>query len=407
MTIAEEKIRNYPFEPFLGDLPDELLDMVQTQPVSRVRLPDGRVVWLVVGYDEAATVLADPRFTRFTRHGRPEAGSCEQAGEPIADPAAGYPVRARDLSMDGKPHTDLRRLAARAFTARRIEAYRPRVQAITDRLIDDMVAGGQPADLVSGLVVPLPAMVVCEVLGVPVADRDKFAAWGNALLALTAHGMADTARADAELREYLTERLAEKRANPGEDLLSSWIVAQAGSDELTDTEIVGLAIAVLIGGREISSTSAGIRALFQHPEALGRLHADPALLPAAVEEILRYTSVSPMFLVQTVTEELELGGVAMRAGDGVMAVPWAANRHPAPFPEPAEFNLDRPQNPHLTFGLGPHFCLGAALGRLQVEIAIGTLLRRFPNLGPAVPLDELPWRDERINCGLAEFPVTW
>ncbi len=407
MTIAEEKIRNYPFEPFLGDLPDELLDMVQTQPVSRVRLPDGRVVWLVVGYDEAATVLADPRFTRFTRHGRPEAGSCEQAGEPIADPAAGYPVRARDLSMDGKPHTDLRRLAARAFTARRIEAYRPRVQAITDRLIDDMVAGGQPADLVSGLVVPLPAMVVCEVLGVPVADRDKFAAWGNALLALTAHGMADTARADAELREYLTERLAEKRANPGEDLLSSWIVAQAGSDELTDTEIVGLAIAVLIGGREISSTSAGIRALFQHPEALGRLHADPALLPAAVEEILRYTSVSPMFLVQTVTEELELGGVAMRAGDGVMAVPWAANRHPAPFPEPAEFNLDRPQNPHLTFGLGPHFCLGAALGRLQVEIAIGTLLRRFPNLAPAVPLDELPWRDERINCGLAEFPVTW
>lgn len=407
MTIAEEKIRNYPFEPFLGDLPDELLDMVQTQPVSRVRLPDGRVVWLVVGYDEAATVLADPRFTRFTRHGRPEAGSCEQAGEPIADPAAGYPVRARDLSMDGKPHTDLRRLAARAFTARRIEAYRPRVQAITDRLIDDMVAGGQPVDLVSGLVVPLPAMVVCEVLGVPVADRDKFAAWGNALLALTAHGMADTARADAELREYLTERLAEKRANPGEDLLSSWIVAQAGSDELTDTEIVGLAIAVLIGGREISSTSAGIRALFQHPEALGRLHADPALLPAAVEEILRYTSVSPMFLVQTVTEELELGGVAMRAGDGVMAVPWAANRHPAPFPEPAEFNLDRPQNPHLTFGLGPHFCLGAALGRLQVEIAIGTLLRRFPNLAPAVPLDELPWRDERINCGLAEFPVTW
>ncbi|MDT0261072.1 cytochrome P450 [Jatrophihabitans lederbergiae] len=407
MTIAEEKIRNYPFEPFRGDLPDELLDMVRTQPVSRVRLPDGRVVWLVVGYDEAATVLADPRFTR---HGRPEAGSCEQAGEPIAartDPAAGCPVRARDLSMDGKPHTDLRRLAARAFTARRIEAYRPRVQAITDRLIDDMVATGQPADLVSGLVVPLPAMVVCEVLGVPVADRDKFAAWGNALLALTAHGMADTARADAELREYLTERLAEKRVNPGEDLLSSWIAAQTGSDELTDTEIVGLAIAVLIGGREISSTSAGIRALFQNPEALARLHADPVLLPAAVEEILRYTSVSPMFLVQTVTEELELGGVAMRAGDGVMAVPWAANRHPAPFPEPAEFNLDRLQNPHLTFGLGPHFCLGAALGRLQVEIAIGTLLRRLPNLAPAVPLDELPWRDERINCGLAEFPVTW
>lgn len=407
MTTTEQEIRDYPFEQFRGELPAELLDMVRTRPVSRVRLPDGRVVWLVVGYNEAATVLADPRFTR---HGQPEAAPSEQAGEPITgqpDAASGCPVRVRDLSMDGKPHTDLRRLAARAFTARRIEAYRPRVQALTDQLIDDMVATGQPADLVSGLVVPLPVLVVCEVLGVPVADRDKFAAWGNALLALTAHGMAETARADAELRAYLTERLAEKRADPGEDLLSSWIAAQAGSDELTDPEIVGLAIAVLIGGREISSTSAGIRALFQNPESLARLRADPALLPAAVDEILRYTSVSPMFLVQTVVDDLELGGVAMRAGDGVMAVPWAANRHPAPFPEPAEFRLDRPSNPHLTFGLGPHFCLGAALGRLQVEIAIGTLLRRFPNLAPAVGMNALPWRDERINCGLAEFPVTW
>lgn len=409
LTVTEEQIRDYPFEPFRGDLPEELLEMVHTKPVSRVRIPDGRVVWLVVGYPEASLVLSDPRFARRNAELVPgEQCPVDSADAPpaAADPEQ-CPAGQRQLSMDGKPHHDLRRLAARAFTARRIEAYRPRVQAITDELIDAMMAAGPPGDLVSGLVVPLPVIVTCELLSIPVADRDQIADWANAIMSLTAHGQAEAARADAELRNYLLRRLTARRNEPGEDLLSSWLGTQAGSD-LSDAEIVGLAIAVLIGGREISSTSAGIRALFQHPTALQRLRDDPSLLPAAVEEILRWTSVSPMFLVQTVTEDIELGGQQLRAGDGVMAVPWAANRHDAAFPEPHAFDLDRPQNnPHLTFGFGPHFCLGAALGRLQVEIAIGTLLRRMPALAPATPLENLPWRDERINCGLAEFPVTW
>jgi cytochrome P450 len=426
MTVTEEQIRDYPFEPFRGELPPELLEMVHTKPVSKVRIPDGRVVWLVLGYPETSLVLSDPRFARhnselaaggltaggLTATGLTAAGEQAEAcpvyvpPSPAEADAGQCPAGLRQLSMDGKPHHDLRRLAARAFTARRIEAYRPRVQAITDELIDALMAAGPPGDLVAGLVVPLPVIVTCELLSIPAADREQIADWANAMMSLTAHGLAGTAQAEAELREYLLRRLTARRHEPGEDLLSSWIGAQAGSD-LSDAEIVGLAIAVLIGGREISSTSAGIRALFQHPTALRRLRADPALLPAAVEEILRYTSVSPMFLVQTVTEDLELGGESLRAGDGVMAVPWAANRHQAAFAEPDRFDLDRPQNPHLTFGFGPHFCLGAALGRLQVEIAIGTLLRRMPELAPVTDLQDLPWRDERINCGLAEFPVTW
>jgi cytochrome P450 len=413
LTVTEEPIRDYPFEPFRGELPQELLKMVHTKPVSRVRIPDGRVVWLVVGYPEASLVLSDPRFARrnaeLVPDAQPQGCPVQDAGaapEPPAD-AEQCPAGQRQLSMDGKPHHDLRRLAARAFTARRIEAYRPRVQAITDELIDALMAAGPPGDLVSGLVVPLPVIVTCELLSIPVADRDQIADWANDIMALTAHGQAAAAKADAELRAYLLRRLTARRNEQGEDLLGSWLSTQAGSD-LSDAEIVGLAIAVLIGGREISSTSAGIRALFQHPTALRRLREDPSLLPAAVEEILRYTSVSPMFLVQTVTEDIELGGHQLRAGDGVMAVPWAANRHDAAFAEPDRFDLDRPQNnPHLTFGFGPHFCLGAALGRLQVEIAIGTLLRRMPGLAPVTPLQDLPWRDERINCGLAEFPVTW
>ncbi|MEO7260113.1 MAG: cytochrome P450 [Jatrophihabitantaceae bacterium] len=423
MTVTEEQIRDYPFEPFRGELPAELLDMVHTRPVSKVRIPDGRVVWLVLGYPETTLVLSDPRFARHnadigpgeSSHGCPvdsaEANGTPQPQESPAETgqseAGQCPAGQRQLSMDGKPHHDLRRLAARAFTARRIEAYRPRVQAITDELIDALMAAGPPGDLVSGLVVPLPVIVTCELLSIPVADRDQVAVWSNDIMSLTAHGQAGAARAETELRAYLLWRLTARRDEPGEDLLSSWLATQVGSD-LSDVEIAGLAIGVLIGGREISSTSAGIRALFQHPTALRRLREDPSLLPAAVEEILRYTSVSPMFLVQTVTEDVELGGQSLRAGDGVMAVPWAANRHGAAFAEPDRFDLDRtPQNPHLTFGFGPHFCLGAALGRLQVEIAIGTLLRRMPELAPATGLQDLPWRDERINCGLAEFPVTW
>ncbi|WP_246017431.1 cytochrome P450 [Micromonospora pisi] len=396
---TDDTLRPYPFEVFRGELPPELLQMVTDRPVSRVRLPDGRPTWLVLGYDEVCTVLADADFTRH-------AGQVE-AEEPVGA-ASGCPVqpKVRELGMNGQAHTSLRRLASRAFTARRIEAYRPRVQQIADDLLDAMEAAGPPTDLIGGLVAPLPALVVYEVLGVPSTDVDRFNAWVADINSITAYGSPDAARSVADLRAYLAEQLERKRTEPGDDLLSAWLAAQDG-DELSDEEIIGLAVAVLIGGREINSISAGMRALFQHPEQLERLRADPALIGPAVEEILRYTSVSPMFLVQTAVRDVTLAGVEICARDAVMAVPWAANRDTAAFERADEFDITRPVNPHLTFGYGPHFCLGAALGRLEVEIAIGSLLRRFPNLAPAVPVDKIPWRPERINCGISEFPVTW
>ncbi|MBO4209381.1 cytochrome P450 [Micromonospora echinofusca] len=407
-----DALPRYPFEDFRGELPDRLLTMVRDEPVSRVMLPDGRPAWLVVGYDEVCTVLSDARFVRHVGDLGPDGvtGPANGGAALAPDTTGQCPVtgpRVRDLAMNGPAHASLRRLAARAFAARRMEAYRPRVQRIADELLDEMVAKGQPGDLISSLVFPLPAMVVCEVLGIPADDRERFNVWIADITALTAYGTPEAAEAMDELRAYLADQLAAKRSAPGDDLFSSWLATQAEDDTLSDEEIVGLAVGVLIGGREINSISTGIRALFQHPEQLARLRAHPELLPSAVEEILRYTSVSPMFLVQTALADVELGGVPIRAGDAVMAVPWAANRHPETFPAPDTFDVGRPHNPHLTFGHGAHFCLGAALGRLQVEIAIGTLLRRFPNLAPAVDLDELPWRHERINCGIAEFPVTW
>ncbi|WP_422752575.1 cytochrome P450 [Micromonospora sp. WMMD708] len=390
MTVVSE-LRDYPFAPFTGDLPAELLDMVVSEPVSRVRLPDGRPAWLVLGYQDCCTVLADPRFSRLPlgATGAPDGGG------------------PRELNMDGPAHAVVRRVASRAFTARRIDTFRPRVRRLVDALIDDLLAGPRPADLVAALVAPLPVHVVCDVLGVPVADRPRFYGWIEGLNSVTAYGSADAAAAQAELRAYLAGQLAGKRANPGDDLLSAWVLGR-DAHELDDAELVELAMGVLLGGLEINSTSAGLRALFQHPEQLAKLRADPGKLSSATDEILRYTSVSSMFRVQVVREDLTLGGVAMRAGDCVMAIPWAGNRDPRVFPDPNVFDIDRvPAAPHLTFGFGPHFCLGTALGRMQVELSIGELLRRLPGLAPAVPLDEIPWRHDRMNGGIASFPVTW
>ncbi|WP_431886104.1 cytochrome P450 [Micromonospora wenchangensis] len=390
MTVVSE-LRDYPFAPFTGDLPAELLDMVVSDPVSRVRLPDGRPAWLVLGYQDCCTVLADPRFSRLPlgATGAPDGGG------------------PRELNMDGPAHAVVRRVASRAFTARRIDTFRPRVRRQVDALIDDLLAGPRPADLVAALVAPLPVHVVCDVLGVPVADRPRFYGWIEGLNSVTAYGSADAAAAQAELRAYLAGQLAGKRATPGDDLLSAWVLGR-DAHELDDAELVELAMGVLLGGLEINSTSAGLRALFQHPEQLAKLRADPGRLSSATDEILRYTSVSSMFRVQVVREDLTLGGVAMRAGDCVMAIPWAGNRDPRVFPDPNVFDIDRvPAAPHLTFGFGPHFCLGTALGRMQVELSIGELLRRLPGLAPAVPLDEIPWRHDRMNGGIASFPVTW
>ncbi len=391
MTVASE-LRQYPFQPFTGDLDEELLQMVESDSVTRVILPDGRPCWLVLGYEDCCTVLADPRFSRLI------SGATEA-------PKGDGP---RSLVMDGPPHACVRRVASRAFTARRMDSYRPRVQRLVDELIDDLIAGGQPADLVSGLVAPLPLLVVCDVLGVPASDRQRFYGWLEGINSVVSYGLAEAVDSQQALREYLAEQLVAKRAAPADDLLSVWLGEQPSS-ALTDEELVELAVGVLVGGIEINSTSTGLRALFQHPEQLAKLRAEPERLAAsATDEILRYTTVSAMFRVVVMAGDIELGGETIRAGDSVMALPWFGNRDSRFFPNPNVFDIERvPTSPHLTFGFGPHFCLGAALGKMQIELSLATLLRRLPNLAPAIPLDELPWRHDRINCGIAAFPVTW
>jgi cytochrome P450 len=387
MTAVSE-LRPYPFEPFNGDLPAELIDMVESDPISRVLLPDGRPAWMVLSYEHCRAVLSDPCFAR------------QHVGR--AKPGAGEP---RDLSMDGPPHTAVRSVAMRFLTARRIEEYRPLVQRLTNELIDEMIAGPAPADLVSALVAPLPVRMICAVLGVPESDRERLYGWIKELNSIVEHGSQSAVAARAQFNDYLTGQLAAKRASPADDLLSSWI---AGGHDLTDTELVELAMGILLGGLEVNSISAGLRALFQHPGQLAKLRAAPDKMLSATEEILRYTTVSSMGKVLVVVTDTELGGVPMRAGDYAMAMTATADRDPRAFAEPNVFDIERVSAvPHLGFGHGPHSCLGRSVGKLQVEVAIGTLLRRLPGLAPAVPLEEIPWRHDRINCGIESFPVTW
>jgi cytochrome P450 len=382
---ATPGLRHYPFEPFTGDVPDEVIGMVESNPISKVVLPDGRPCWLILSYAHCRAVITDPHFARL-HIGRPDGGP-------------------RDLNMDGPAHTAVRRVGMRPFTARRIEEYRPLVQRLVDELIDDMIAGPCPADLVRALVAPLPVRVICEVLGIPLADRQRFYDWIGTINSMDAYGTASASQARSELTAYLAGQLAAKRADPGQDLLSAW---GATPQDLTDTELVELAIGVLLGGLEINTISAGLRALFQHPEQLAKLRAAPEKMLAATEEILRYTTVSSTFRVMIVTADTELGGVAMHAGDYVMPFLPAGDRDPQAFADPNVFDIDRVTTlPHLGLGHGPHFCLGGALGKLEVEVSIGTLVRRLPGLAPATALEEIPFRHDWWNCGIASFPVVW
>ncbi|MGV9316613.1 cytochrome P450 [Streptomyces sp. NPDC003691] len=385
----------YPGAPFTGDplpLPGE--------PVARVRLPNGQPVWLVTGYEEVRSALTHPLLSREAVTGDPtlEGG-----------PFGGWTDGLRTLESDGEPHAQVRALAARPFTARRTARLRGRIQELTDTLLDAVAATGPPADLVAGLARPLPITVICELFGVPEGDRDRFATWSDRMMTMTGPGAELRADALRSLDRYLSALVGERRARPGDDVLSGWLAAEEGADRLTDAEIVRLARTVLIGGHETSENAigAGIWRLLHHPGQLARLRDDPGLLPGAVEEILRYQPSSMLFIVLVARGDLELGGRPVRRGEGVMPLPYAANLDASRFARPGEFDIRRPPGRQIAFGHGPHTCLGAALARTELEVAIGTLLRRFPDLRPAKDLSALAWRTDRLVNGLRELPVVW
>jgi cytochrome P450 len=375
----------------------------QTGPVRPVVLPGGFGGWLVTSYEDARQALTDPRLSQAIQPPQVNDPIPPQVNDPIP-PDIGAAIGYHMLAVDPPDHTRLRRLVTAAFTARRIEALRPRIEQITDELLDAM-AGREQVDLIDALAFPLPIQVICELLGIPSQDRDSFRSWSNTLVGGEALRVQLPAAMTA-LVSYVRALIADRRQHPGDDLLSGLIAVRDQADRLSEDELSSMVFLLLIAGHEttVNLIGNGSYLLLSHRERWERLRADPELLPAAIEEFLRYESPVETATFRITTEAMEIGGVIVPAGEIVVVSLLSANRDEKRFPDAAELRLDRPQNSHMAFGHGIHYCLGAPLARLEAKVAFSKLLARFPGLRLAT--DEEPsWRPGLLLRGHQALPV--
>ncbi|MFF3325243.1 cytochrome P450 [Streptomyces sp. NPDC002889] len=364
-------------------------------PVHQVRAPDGGLFWLIVGHEEARAALADARLSKS-----PATIAATMLDEQVVGPYL--------LVVDPPDHTRLRKLVTREFTARRVEALRPRVQQVTDELLDAMLPAGQ-ADLVDTLAFPLPITVICELLGIPAADREAFRKWSNEVVAPTGPEAGEAAV--HELAAYLDDLIEDKRcAGPADDLLSALIRTRAEDDDrLSAAELRALAYLLLIAGHEttVNLISGGVRALLDHPGQLALLRADLGLLDGAIEEMLRYDGPVETGTVRFSATPVPVGDIVIPPGEMVLVGIAAGDRDPARFPDPDRFDIRRDTRGHLAFGHGIHYCLGAPLARLEASVAIRTLLERCPDLALTRPTDAYDWLPGLLMRGVRRLPVRW
>ncbi|WP_055555805.1 cytochrome P450 [Streptomyces sp. NBRC 110028] len=391
----------YPFSlPHALDLDPHYAELRRDDPVSRVRLPYGEgTAWLVTRMSDARIVLGDSRFST---------AAATDPATPRMFPTPPEPDGV--LAQDPPDHTRLRRLVGKAFTARRVEEMRPRVRALVDSLLDDMVAHGSPADLVEFLAVPFPVAVICELLGVPLEDRDLFRTFSDAMLSSTRLTAAEIQQVQQDFMVYMDGLVAQRRDAPTEDLLGSLALATDNDDHLTKGEIVNMGVSLLIAGHETSVNQITnlVHLLLTERKRYESLVADPALVPAAVEEMLRYTPlVSAGSFVRVATEDVELSTVTVRAGEPCVVHFASANRDEEVFDHADELDFHRARNAHIAFGHGAHHCIGAQLGRLELQEALSALVRRFPTLDLAEPVAGLKWKQGMLIRGLERQIVSW
>jgi cytochrome P450 len=393
--------REGPFDP-----PAELLALDQRAPVNRVTLRTGEPIWLVSGYPEVRAVLADPRFSSDGfRRGNMLRNVPQEYRERMLDEAS----RAGSfISMDPPEHTRYRRLLTGQFTVRRMRDLGPRIEQIVTERLDELLASGSPADLVPAFTLPVPSLVICELLGVSYADRAEFQLRTATLLSLDVP-INEVIDARDELRGFMRRLIAQKRAQPDDGLISGLIHHSGAEPALTDDELVNIANLLLIAGHETTANmlALGTFALLEQPDQLAALRADPALMDDAVEELLRYLTIVHLGLFRFATEDVELAGVRIRAGETVVISLLTANRDIEHWPEPGELDVRRGRGPHLAFGHGVHQCLGQQLARVEMAVGFTHLLRRLPGLRLAVPAAEIPLRTDMFIYGVHGLPVTW
>ncbi len=361
--------------------------------VERLSLPDGTSAWLVTGYEEARQALSDPRMSKVLK--------AEELG---LTPELANAMLRMMMFLDPPDHTRLRRLISAAFTPRRVESMRPRIEQITAELLD-AIAAHDTVDLIETFAYPLPLQVICELLGIPAEDRAEFRDW-NAIVAAGPSRQHEMPEAMARVVTRIRTLLADLAEHPGDNLLSDLLAVREQGDRLSEDELTSMVSMLLIAGHEttVNLIGNGTLLLLDDRTQWNRLRHEPDLLPTAIEEFIRYESPIANATQRTTTVPIELGGHTIPAGARVMVSLAQANRDDTRFPDADKLRLDRTQNPHLGFGHGLHYCLGAPLARLQAQIAFTALMTRFPQLELAIPADQVPRRSD-FQRGVTHLPV--
>ena len=373
--------------------------LVAAAPVHRIVLPTDEPAWLITGYHEVRRALNDPRLIKSDM-------ALANFGRDVVSSNVFAAMTSHMLNRNPPDHTRLRRLVSTVFTRRRIEQLAPRIQQITDELLDAIGTAAQ-TDLINSLALPLPITVVCELLGVPENHRTQFHNWTTTFVTGMLAGPATIATAATAMLSYLQELVRSKRSTSTDDLLSALVAARDGEDRLSEDELTSMATLLLIAGHEttVNLIGNGLLALLTHPDQVALLRARLDLLGTAVEELLRFDGPLQVATFRLSTEPIDIGGVTIPASEIVIASLLAANQDQACTQQPGALDITRTENPHLAFGHGIHHCLGAPLARLEGRIALGTVLNRFPRLRLAVAPEQLTRRPGVLMNGLTALPV--
>lgn len=402
---ASAALPDYPMPRAAGcpfDPPPALRDLQNERPVSRVRLWDGTSPWVITRYGDLRALLGDPRISADpTRSGYPH----RTAGMKDRDQA-----RRTFLTMDDPEHARLRRMVTAPFAIKKVESLRPSIQRIVDDLIDGMLSGPKPVDLVEAFALPVPSLVICELLGVPYEKHDFFQRHTRVIVRRTS--TADEVLAASEaLTDYLDGLLAVKRVRPGDDLLSALAVQRVATGEMTQRQAAETGVLMLGAGHETTANmiALGTLALLQNPDQLALLRdtEDAEMVASAVEELLRYLNITHSGRRRVALEDIEIGGQVIHAGDGVIFANDIANRDPGAFPDPDRLDVTRDARRHVAFGFGVHQCVGQPLARVELQVVYSTLYSRIPTLALATGADRLGFKHDGLVYGVYELPVTW
>ncbi|SEA60699.1 cytochrome P450 [Paenibacillus sp. 276b] len=373
------------------------------EPVHRFLLPGGHCAWMVSRYEDAVKILMDGRFVT----GHPQQGQTGEQGPPHMEI-----ISHNLISVGPEDHRRLRRLIQKAFTPRMIERLRSRIEEISNELLDKVLTSGQrEIDLIEEYAFPLPIIVICEMLGVPLKDQDKFQLWSNTIMESVSNPQMNQA-SDQVMKafvDYLHEMITERRKHLKEDLISDLIRVEEEGDKLTEQELYALVFVLIIAGHEttVNLIGNGVLALLENPDQKRLLIENPDLIQSAIEEVLRFNGPAEVSNIRWATEDVEFDGNLIRQGDMMLVALSSANRDANQFEEPDRFNITRQVNDHIAFGKGVHYCLGAPLARLEGEIGINALLRRLPEIQLNIDSQLLEWRPGMIIRGLKSFPVTF